>query len=1214
MEQQYHATVNSVMQQPPQQQFKSGIGGVGGIGVGGSGVGGNAPHSSSSINHQANNSGMPVATAATSKSGNVAVVSAAAAAAAVSKHLPSHVQGLFRPDRGGGGGGGGGVSRSAEIKRCRFASKDSIQFEQVVDDDEFNPFMPTSAGTTSSSSDLKPTWPSGPSFVPPPRLSLPLDRAFHLLSLAADGRPLPPEWSDVERSPPRGLPSGNQRYLFRRKSKAVSNGGAGAAAAAAATALEDGHDWKNVFRVSDRVGGKVLSTALDVCRVSLSPRRTVELRRECYELEGGMTLVLYSEEGTPDVAAAAEEDAWEKQLLLHSDVVAKRQLQNNHQRSLNSKPVSAATATGAASTAATEVNFTQQFKASMLQLHPSPRPTSSCSTTAFPTSHDWIDENLVSVSEELASGKVVKNLTIFPSLQMTLVHPDMTKEFENCCKVFNESETLNSTSGAADFLDLSSSGIKLFYDTTFAFGKLYATVLTFVNGCYEGDPVMPLAVNLHEAKFKSSHQLFWARIVGDLPALQKYRFPLFIDDAEPAVHLAVRTQAPNLVQLEAWTHRFRDIDEHLRARGYGDEALHYYKACVSYLLNAGSKQAMHDRFRKEFESVWPKDFVFYYRQRLLPRSGRLGKWAMLKMKIRDELFLCPHTNPQMEFHSLCHNFSGWDSFNMEQLVRAFYFLFLFYVSETYESRSNAASGTTSSSASCYFTLKPQFQNMGRSKSGPHLRASYKYIPHPSEICKFILQNYPAKSFASTTRPGSAAATAAAAAAAVNIAQQQQQQPGQQQQQQQQHEQWMAYGAATEVFAGGGPAHQLPTKQHEMEGICDMRAELKDLIQQHQQGRSAKVMEQLGFSDLHLGGPAEGDELDDLCDEDELDSRMQFYSHPPPHSPHHAAAAVSIPGAPPSPAPNGNPLEVELGLRQKNHQLLDQHQQLSQPQQHHQSGSSSQLQSKGIAGGSGGGSGGGSSNGPAVFSSGLTTIPEVPSDSRASSVANVVNVLGGPGGGIGGIGGVSSYVMNSGGRGGQARGQQGDLQLEVGGVVGHNSYHVHGRHAADHSRPGASLHGGAGGVEDHFVHGSKNYVRGQEYNQPNSSGMTKALLPAQDKRQQQQHHHQQQQRQLLERGVPQPPSAAATTTSSSAPTPSMMLWKKVQHCVVFGGSFITAAKEREAARAAAAATGAATTTAAGAAAATTAATAATAQSANMNTTTSMHGRRSNNSAH
>ena len=347
-----------------------------------------------------------------------------------------------------------------------------------------------------------------------------------------------------------------------------------------------------------------------------------------------------------------------------------------------------------------------------------PRPSTSASVTASrwspipqyqPDLLKWY-QDLVRIAEELAAGKVVKNLTIFPSLQLTLLHPDMTKEFENCCRILSMENGANLANGGNNMLETdvddlhqlnsrsrrqgrssskhrdrsfdSSNGIKLFYDTTFCFGDIYATVLTFVNGCYEGNPVMPLAVNLHERKFKSSHQLFWARIVGDLPALQKYRFPLIIDDAEPAVHLAVRTQAPNLVQLEAWTHRFKDIDTYLRGRGYGEEAIHYYKACISYLLHSESKQNMHDRFRKEFESVWPKDFVFYYRQRLLPRSGRLGQWAMAKMRIKDDNFLSPYTNPQMAFHAICQNFKGWEKLTLDQIVRAFYFLFLFFISES----------------------------------------------------------------------------------------------------------------------------------------------------------------------------------------------------------------------------------------------------------------------------------------------------------------------------------------------------------------------------------------------------------------------------------------------------------------------------------------------------------------------------------------------------
>jgi len=55
--------------------------------------------------------------------------------------------------------------------------------------------------------------------------------------------------------------------------------------------------------------------------------------------------------------------------------------------------------------------------------------------------------------------------------------------------------------------------------------------------------------------------------LSDIPALKKHSFPLFIDDGEPSIHLAVKTQAPNLVQFELWIHRFRDIDHHFRQKG-----------------------------------------------------------------------------------------------------------------------------------------------------------------------------------------------------------------------------------------------------------------------------------------------------------------------------------------------------------------------------------------------------------------------------------------------------------------------------------------------------------------------------------------------------------------------------------------------------------------------------------------------------------------------
>ena len=78
---------------------------------------------------------------------------------------------------------------------------------------------------------------------------------------------------------------------------------------------------------------------------------------------------------------------------------------------------------------------------------------------------------------------------------------------------------------------------------------------------------------------------------------------------------------------------------------------------------------MHDRFRKEFEYVWPKDFVLYYRQRLLPRSGRLGRWALAKLNICENSFLSPHANPQERFFKLVNGFRHWETLSLEQMIR-----------------------------------------------------------------------------------------------------------------------------------------------------------------------------------------------------------------------------------------------------------------------------------------------------------------------------------------------------------------------------------------------------------------------------------------------------------------------------------------------------------------------------------------------------------------
>ena len=56
-------------------------------------------------------------------------------------------------------------------------------------------------------------------------------------------------------------------------------------------------------------------------------------------------------------------------------------------------------------------------------------------SSAAPAKPPSLHEELTFLSEELANGKLVKNLTLFPSIQITLVHPDMVREFEQSCQV-----------------------------------------------------------------------------------------------------------------------------------------------------------------------------------------------------------------------------------------------------------------------------------------------------------------------------------------------------------------------------------------------------------------------------------------------------------------------------------------------------------------------------------------------------------------------------------------------------------------------------------------------------------------------------------------------------------------------------------------------------------------------------------------------------------
>ena len=54
----------------------------------------------------------------------------------------------------------------------------------------------------------------------------------------------------------------------------------------------------------------------------------------------------------------------------------------------------------------------------------------SCSDQAKSARKQDVFYQLWELASDLANGKFVKNVSIYPATQITLVHPDMTREFE----------------------------------------------------------------------------------------------------------------------------------------------------------------------------------------------------------------------------------------------------------------------------------------------------------------------------------------------------------------------------------------------------------------------------------------------------------------------------------------------------------------------------------------------------------------------------------------------------------------------------------------------------------------------------------------------------------------------------------------------------------------------------------------------------------------
>ena len=427
-----------------------------------------------------------------------------------------------------------------------------------------------------------------------------LEYAEELLRMAADGRCSVLDVSDV----PKDCPTGGYVYIYHSQDQPY------------AWKTGDGYQWSEILHQMDLAtakGNKIdyfhFYIELQGKNMSERKRSSPNFRKEAYKMND-YTLVAYI--GDHEVVEKREENLRYKQEKLHGNMSMHSNLQKETKSRMSSSKIYGVKTIPGRSYNTISGNITNKLESSLprkprsqslerakspyregeLKHFQLPPPRALSPKCQYITDQDMLTSKLVEqeylqsfdqaksatkndrfvnlweLSSDLSNGKFVKNISIYPSLQVTLVHPDMTREFENICKILYSERCPG---------DLADETMKLFYDMTFEIGDMFVTILTFINYFYIGSPVMPLAVNIHERKFKSSHSLFWARVLCDIPALAKYRFPIVINEAEPAVHLAVKAHAPNLIQFEGWVHRFKDMDRYMRQKGYGAHAVGYFK-------------------------------------------------------------------------------------------------------------------------------------------------------------------------------------------------------------------------------------------------------------------------------------------------------------------------------------------------------------------------------------------------------------------------------------------------------------------------------------------------------------------------------------------------------------------------------------------------------------------------------------------------------------
>ena len=95
----------------------------------------------------------------------------------------------------------------------------------------------------------------------------------------------------------------------------------------------------------------------------------------------------------------------------------------------------------------------------------------------------------------------------------------------------------------------------VYYDTTFSMGDFYVSALLYRHALFQGTPVMPLLMLVHERRTAASHELLfsWFKKLTSVVAVT------CVADREQSISMAVRSVLPDSSMVYCWNHLMGDI-------------------------------------------------------------------------------------------------------------------------------------------------------------------------------------------------------------------------------------------------------------------------------------------------------------------------------------------------------------------------------------------------------------------------------------------------------------------------------------------------------------------------------------------------------------------------------------------------------------------------------------------------------------------------------